>query len=166
MKETEGLINQGMTSTPEQSYQSFSEGTDTSGLLNRSDNFDQGMGFNPMSEAIKQKYSRPFQLNQDKLQNKMKLDARNEHFAKIEMAHNLASQEASTNFQKELLKYKQKQQKRAQRQAIIGSVLGLGGGIAGAAMGGPAGAGMGMSAGNSLAQAGQAAANGPQGNGG
>lgn len=150
MKETEGLINQGLTSTPEKEYQNLSQGTDTSGLLTQPDNFNQGLSFGDqaLSSAIRGKYSRPFQLEQSGLQNKMKLDARNEHFQKILTAHKMASEEAAMNFQKELLKYKQKQAKKAQRGQIVGQVLGLVGGVVGGVYGGAGGAAGGMAAGN------------------
>ncbi len=150
MKETEGLIKQGMESTPEKEYASLSQGTDYSGLLNQPDTFNQGLSYGDqgMSDAIKQKYSRPFNVQQQGMQNKMKLDARNEHFAKIKMAHDLAGQEANTNFQKEMVKYKQKQAKQQQRTAIIGSVLGLVGSVVGGIYGGPGGASAGGAAGN------------------
>lgn len=154
MRETEGLINQGLTSTPEKEYQNLSQGTDTSGLLTQPDNFNQGLSFGDqaLSSAIRGKYSRPFQLDQSRLQNKMKLDARNEHFQKILTAHTLANQEAQTNFQKEMIKYKQKMAKRQQRQQIVGSVLGLTGAVAGGIMGGPAGATGGLAAGGMAGQ--------------
>lgn len=163
MRETEGLIKQGMDSTPEQAYQGMAQGTDTSGLLNQSDNTNQNLSFGDqaLSSAIRGKYSKPFQVQQQGLQNKMKLDARNEHFEKIRVAHELANEEANLNFQKELIKYKQKQQKRAQRQAVIGSVLGLVGGIAGGVFtgGNPAGVGAGMAAGQGAGNAASAVSN-------
>jgi hypothetical protein len=155
MRETQGLINQGLNSTADQSYQSISQGTEQSGLLNQPDN-SEGLGMAPMSEAIRSKYSKPFHMQQQRQQQKMKLDARNEHFAKVEMAHQLANEEANLNFQKELIKYKQKQAKRAQRMAVINSVLQLGGMVAGTVAGGPgagtmAGGAAGTMAGQQLA---------------
>ncbi len=155
MRETESLIKQGFESTPDKAYGQLSAGTDTSGLLSQSDNMNQGLSFGDqgLSQAIRSRYSRPFQAQQSGLQNKMKLDARNEHFEKIRVAHELANQEAQTNFQKEMIKYKQKMAKRAQRQQIVGSVLGLTGGVIGGMMGGPAGAAGGMAAGGAASQA-------------
>jgi len=149
---TQGLVDRANASTPDKEYQSLSQGTDTSGLLNQSDNMNQNLSFGDqaLSTAIRGKYSKPFQVQQQGMQNKMKLDARNEHFEKVRVAHELASQEAQTNFQKELIKYKQKQQKRAQRQQLVGSVLGIVGGVAGGIMGGPAGAKGGMAGGQAV----------------
>lgn len=153
MRETQGLINEGMTSTPEKEYQALSQGTDTSGLLNQPDNFNQGLGYGyeAMSQAIRSKYSQPYQIQMQGMQNKMQLDARNAHFQKVLTAHHLASEEASMNFQKEMIKYKQKVAKRAQRQQLIGSVLGLAGGIVGSVYGGPAGGMAGQAAGQGAA---------------
>ena len=150
MRETEGLINQGMTSTPDQEMSTLSKGTDTSGLLNSPETFNQGLGYGDqaLSSAIRNKYSEPFRTQQSGLQNKMKLDSRNVHFEKMRVAHQLANDEAQANFQKSMIKYKQKMAKRAQRQQLVGQVLGLVGGVAGGAMGGPAGAMGGQAAGN------------------
>lgn len=155
MIETEGLIKKGMDSTADKEYQNISQGTDTSGLLNGGSGFNDGLNFgnDAMTQAIRQKYSKPFQVQQQGLQNKMKLDARNEHFTKIHTAHQLANEEANLNFQKEMIKYKQKMQKKAMRGQIISTVLSLGGAVAGGVVGGPVGAMAGYGGG---AMAGQA----------
>lgn len=150
MRETEGLINQGLNSSSDKAYQDLSQGTsDSAGLLNQSDNTNQGLAYGDqaLSSAIKGKYSKPFQVQQQGLQNKMHLDARNVHFERLLTAHNMAAEEANMNFQKELVKYKQKQQKKAQRGAIVGQVLGLVGGVVGGIYGGPGGAAGGMAGG-------------------
>lgn len=165
MKETEGLIKSGLNSTPDQEYGNFSQGTDTSGLLNQDSGMNQSLSYGDqaLSSAIKGKYSRPFQVQQQGLQNKMKIDARNAHFEKVLTAHHLANEEANLNFQKELIKYKQKKQKQAQRGAVIGQVLGLTGAIVGGIYGGPAGAAAGGAAGSA---GGQSAGNSQLLNGG
>ncbi len=153
MRETQGLIQQGFDSTPDQAYGELSRGVgDSRGLLNQPDNFNQGLSYgnDAMSSAIRSKYSRPFEVQQSGLENKMKLDARNVHFKKLETAHQLANEEANMNFQKELIKYEQKKQKRAQRGALIGQVLGLVGGVVGGVYGGPAGSAVGGTAGQSV----------------
>lgn len=150
MRETEGLIQAGLNSNPEQEQQALSAGVhDSAGLLNQSDNMNSGLSYGDqaLSSAIRNKYSTPFRMQQQGLDNRIKLDARNAHFEKMLTAHQLASQEAQLNFQKELIKYKQKMAKRQQRQQLVGQTLGLVGAIAGGAMGGPAGAGGGMAAG-------------------
>lgn len=155
MRETEGLIKQGMTSTPEQEYGQLSQGVGESrGLLNQDANnsFNSGMAYGDqaLSSAIRSKYSKPFNVQSSGLDNKMKLDARNAHFEKVKTAHHLANEEANMNFQKELIKYKQKQQKRAQRGQLAGQVLGLVGGVVGGIYGGPAGGAAGGAAGQSV----------------
>ena len=142
MRETEGLIKSGLDSTAEKEYQNLSQGTDYSGLINKQDNTNQSLSFGDqaMSSAIRAKYSRPFQTQQQGMQNKMQLDARNVHFEKMRVAHQMANEEANLNFQKELIKYKQKKMKQAQRSQLIGSVLGLVGGVVGGIYGGPGGA--------------------------
>lgn len=153
MRETEGLINQGMQSTPEQSYGQLSQGVgDSRGLLNQQDNFNQGMAYGDqaLSSAIRSKYSKPYNVQMSGLDNKMKLDARNAHFEKIRTAHQMANEEANLNFQKELIKYKQKKQKQAQRSALIGQTLGIVGAAVGGAYGGPAGAAAGGGAGQMM----------------
>lgn len=155
MKETEGLIKSGLNSTPEQEVANFSQGTDTSGLLNQDSGMNQNLSFGDqaLSSAIKGKYSRPFQVQQQGLQNSIKLDARNAHFEKMLTAHHLANEEANLNFQKEMIKYKQKQAKKAQRGAVIGQVLGLTGAIVGTVYGGgPAGGMAGGAAGQQIGQ--------------
>ena len=148
MKETEGLINQGMNSTSDKEFANISQGTnDSRGLLTQPDNFSSGLASDPMSEAIRGKYSRNYNIHQSGLQNKMKVDARNSHFEKVRVAHELANEEAQINFQKEMTKYKQKMAKRQQRQALIGQTLGLVGGVVGGIYGGPAGAAGGSTAG-------------------
>lgn len=156
MKETEGLIKAGMESTPEQAYGSISQGTrDSAGLLSGPETFNQGLSFGDqaLSSAIRSKYSKPYNLKMQGLENKMRLDARNAHQAKLETAHQLASQEAELNFQKEMIKYKKKMARRQQRQQLVGSVLGIVGGVAGGIMGGPAGAMGGAGAGQAGGQA-------------
>ena len=153
MKETEGLIKSGLNSSADQAYGELSSGVgDSAGLLTQPDNFNSNIAYGDqaMSSAIRNKYSKPFQVQQQGMENKMKLDARNVHFQKMLTAQQLASEEVKLNFQKEMIKYKQKMAKRAQRNQIIGQVLGIGGAVAGGAMAGPGGA----IAGN---QAGQAA---------
>lgn len=152
---TQGLVDRAMGSSNEQEYQNLSKGTDTSGLLNQGDNLNQNLSFgdNALSSAIRSKYSKPFQVQQQGLQNKMQLDAKNTHFEKLLTAQQMASQEVQLNFQKEMIKYKQKMAKRQQRQQLVGSVLGLTGAVAGGVMGGPAGAVGGSAAGGAAGQA-------------
>lgn len=154
MRENEGLIQAGLNSTPEQEVANYSQGTDTSGLLNQDSGMNQSLSFGDqaLSSAIKGKYSKPFQVQQQGLQNKIKLDARNAHFEKMLTAHHLANEEANLNFQKEMIKYKQKQAKKAQRGAVIGQVLGLTGAIVGGIYGGPVGSAAGGAAGNEAGQ--------------
>lgn len=161
MRETEGLIQQGLTSTPEDEYKAISQGVDDyKGLLTKPDSFnkDAAYGNEAMSNAIRSKYSKPYQVQMQGLDNKLKLDARNAHFEKIRTAHQLANEEANLNFQKEVIKWKKKQAKQAQRQALAGSVLGLVGGVVGTAYGGAAGGAAGSQTGN-IAQAGGAQMN-------
>lgn len=150
MRETEGLIKQGFESTPDQAYGQLSQGVgDSKGLLTQDDNFNQGLSYGDqaLTSAIRSKFSKPHNIQMSGMENKMKLDARNAHFAKIQTAHQLANEEANLNFQKELIKYKQKKQKQAQRSALIGQTLGLVGGVVGGIYGGPAGAAGGMAGG-------------------
>lgn len=156
MKETEGLIKQGMESTPDQAYGSIAQGTkDSAGLLSGPETFNQGLSFGDqaLSSAIRSKYSKPYNVKMQGLENKMRLDARNAHQAKLETAHQLASEEAQMNFQKEMIKYKKKMAKRQMRQQLVGSVLGIGATVAGGAMGGPAGAAGGSAVGQVGTQA-------------
>lgn len=151
MRETEGLIRQGMESTPEQEYSRISQGVDDSrGLLTQQDNTNQGLAYGDeaLSSAIRGKMSKGYNVARSGLENKMKLDARNEHQAKLMTAHQMANEEANLNFQKEMIKYKQKKMKQAQRQQLIGQVLGLTGAVVGGVYGGPAGAAAGGAAGN------------------
>jgi hypothetical protein len=127
MKETQRIIDDGMNSTVEKEHGMLSQGSDTSGLLGQNDNFNSGLGYgdNAMSSAIRNKYSQGYNTQMSGMGNKMQLDARNAHSQKILTAHNMASEEANLNMQKEMIKYKQKQMKKAQRGQIVGNVLGL-----------------------------------------
>ena len=156
MRETEGLIQAGLNSTPEKEYQTISQRTnDSRGLLNQGDNLNQGLNYGDeaLSSAIRSKYSKPYNTQMSGMENKMRLDARNAHFARLQTAHQLANEEAKINFQKEMIKYKQKMAKRQQRQQLVGSVLGLTGAVAGGVIGGSAGAAGGSMAGGAAGQA-------------
>jgi hypothetical protein len=149
MQYSQGLIDNAMSNSPEKEYQAISKGVDSSrGLVRSDDQFNSALSMkNPQSDAIRQKYMGEFDLKMGGLKNQMSLDAKNASFNKLAVATEAAAQEAQLNFQKEVMKYRQRKAKQAQRMAVVGNVLGLVGMGAGAMAGGPVGAGVGMQAG-------------------
>lgn len=126
------------------------------GLINRPDNYNQGLSFGnqALSQAIRNKYQ-----GQNLQPQAMALESRRmateSHLNKLNMASQLAADEANMNLQKEILRQKKKQAQRAARGQVLGAVLGIGGAIAGGAVTGGNAAGImaGASAGQGVGQA-------------
>lgn len=127
-------------------YSAQSEGQ---GLINRPDNYSQGLSFGDkaLSQAIRGKYIQQNAPAQEQLKFDSNKMARESHLNKLAMANQLAADEAQMNLQKEILRQKKKQAQKAMRGQILGTVLGIGGGIAGAVVGGAASGGIGAAAG-------------------
>lgn len=124
------------------------------GLINRPDNFNQGLSFGDqaMSQAIKAKYQ-GMNLAPQSMALESKRMAQDSHLNKLNMASQLAADEANMNLQKEILRQKKKQAQKAMRGQVIGSILGIGGAAAGVALGGAAGGMAGFAAGQGVGQA-------------
>jgi hypothetical protein len=151
MQYSQGLIDAANASTPQSEYASLSKGTNQSGLIDSGASFDNTLAYKPQTDAIRSKYMQGYNTQMAGLENKMSLESKNASFNKIAVATEAAAQEAQLNFQKELMKYKQKMAKRAQRMATIGTVLNVAGTAGGFAVGGPAGAVVGGAVANQAA---------------
>jgi hypothetical protein len=125
------------------------------GLLNSTDNFSEnlGGGANPMQDAIRQKYAGGFERNQNRVDFEALKGAKNDHLKKLQVATEMAGQEHQMNFEKEMQRKKMANAKAAMRGQIMASVLGIAGGVGGAALGGPAGAAAGYQLGSGTGQA-------------
>jgi hypothetical protein len=157
---THDLAVQARKETNSDVYSSLMGGTEAAKGLMRPDNYGAGLAMqNPMSAAIAQKTGRANAIEDQKLKFEMGQKAKDLHFQKLMQVEQAVSQEQNNNFQKALLKWKQKQASKSARAALVGSILGTGGAIAGAAFsGGNPGAAMAGSAAGSAA--GQALAGG------
>lgn len=124
------------------------------GLLNDPGQLNKSLGFNDqaMGDAIRSKYMQGYGHKESQLNNKMFQQADADHIRQLAGASELANQEVEMNRQKEILRWKVQQSKKAQRGAILGNVLGIAGAAGGAYAGGPQGMMAGM-------QGGQAAGN-------
>lgn len=128
---------------------SFSAQNEAQGLINRPDNYSQGLSFGDqaLSQAIRGKYIGQNAPQQERLKFESSKMARESHLNKLAMANQLAADEAQMNLQKEILRQKKKQAAKAARGQILGTVLGIGAGVGGAVLGGAASGGLGAAAG-------------------
>jgi hypothetical protein len=152
---TAGLRDSARAATNESALGSMSQNVDSAkGLLKGDTGFERGLGrSNPMSDAIAQKTGRSVSLADDQLKFNMQNKAKDAHFDQLIQAQDAVSKEQALNYQKAVARWKAKQQAKQGRAALVGSVLGIGGAIAGGAMGGPGGAMAGSAAGNIVGQA-------------
>lgn len=147
--DTRGIANEAQNANEAGINSSLSQGIDQSrGLLNDSGSYERSLGFDPMSAAIKQRYSQEYGRGMARLENEKKMASKELLFKKLETASRLANEEVALNHQRQIIAEKQRQAKRARRGMVIGQVLGLAGAAVGAAVGGPGGAMMGYSAGS------------------
>lgn len=151
---THDLAVNARNETNDKVYGSLMSGTDQAKGLLASDNYGANLGMqNPMSAAIAQKAGRSVSLEDNKLKFEMGQKAKDLHFQKLMDVEKAVTQEQNNNYQKALMKWKQKQAAKAARAQLVGAVLGTAGAIAGGAYGGPGGAAAGNAAGNLAGQA-------------
>lgn len=128
------------------------------GLLNQPDTFSRGLGGSDSATqaAIRSKMSQGFARSQNHLSIDTLKNANQDHLKKLEVATQMAAEEQSMNLQKEILRKKQKQAQAAMRGQLIGTVLGIAGGVGGAMIPGAGAAGamagyqLGSGAGNAI----------------
>lgn len=146
---THGITDAAHKETNDSQFNSLMANTGQAQGLMAGDNFDQSIGMStPMSAAISQRANKAAGLERAKLNHEMGEKAKDMHFQKVVQAEKLSGQEQNMNYQKALLKWKQKQASKAARAGLIGAVLGTGGAIAGAYYGGAGGAMAGQAAGS------------------
>lgn len=151
---TGGLVKDDMNLGADQRSANYMGGAQEAGrgLIGQDDNFSQGLGFGDqaMSAAIKSKYNAKYNLGENRLAHEMKKAGQDDQIKKLQVTSQLASEEHQMNLQKEILRRKKIQAKKAARGQIIGQVLGITGAVAGGVIGaaaGGAGAPMGAMAG-------------------
>lgn len=122
------------------------------GLLNTSSGFNSGLSYGDKatSDAIRSRYMPQYNLKENELRLNNMRGAQEDHLRNLQTATQAASQEVEMNKQKAMLKWKIDEQNRAARGAILGNILGIAGGIGGAAVAGPNGAAGGAMAGYQL----------------
>lgn len=125
------------------------------GLLNKPDNFNQGLSFGDraQSDAIKSKYTQQYAHKESELNNKMLQNADADHVRKLQNASNLATEEIELNKQKQILQYKKQQASKAARGAVLGHVLGVVGGVTAGYFTAGTGTGAGFAAGEAAGNA-------------
>lgn len=129
-KEVTGLVNE--ASRPQSNYTAGN--SQARGLLNRADGFNDQLAYGNGAEsaAIRSRYSQAYNRSEYDLNTKMMQNASLDKIKKLQTVSALANEEVETNKQKEILKHKIEQANKRARGAIIGTVLGIAGGAAGA----------------------------------
>lgn len=141
-----------LSSTPQGINQGYLQGTESADkMMNREDSFNSNIG-NPMSDAIRSKFSQGYNQDRQSLQRSTGLEARNSYFQKLQSAADLVAKEQALNHQKQMAAYQAKQDKKRARGALVGQVLGIGGMVAGGMAGGPGGAMAGGAIGQGVGQ--------------
>ncbi len=102
--------------------------------------------------AIQRRADKLFNDNVGKIQSIQKLEYPAEAFKKSKQAESLSIQKSKFDYARMQALRARQQQEEAQRAQLLGSVLGLGGAIAGFAAGGPMGAAAGAQLGQSTGQ--------------
>lgn len=129
------------------------------GLLNTPDTMNQSLNYGDqaMSSAIRGKYMGKYSQGERRLAQTMRSAGQEDYIKKLQVTAELAGQEHQMNLQKEILRQKRAQAKKAARGQVIGTVLGITGAVvggvttmnpAGAAAGYQLGAGIGGAAGS------------------
>lgn len=123
----------------------------TRGLLNNPDS-GQGLSYGDraVSDAIRSRSSAGYNRSMNELSLNTMRSAQEDHLRNLQVATNAATQEVEQNKQKAILKWKIDQANKSARGAILGTTLGIVGGVAGAAMTGGAAAPGGAMAGYAL----------------
>lgn len=123
------------------------------GLLSPSTQFDRGLGSDPMSSAIQQKYQQQYGVKSRIQQHAEKHQAESDHFQKLADTHKLVAEEQQMNYQKRLEKYQRDLAAKRARGAVVGQVLGVVGAVVGGIYTMGAGAGAGAAAGYAVGSA-------------
>lgn len=131
------------------------EGTGQVGsLLNDSNSFNRSAAFgnDDISGAINRKTKQSYVANNRELQTMANYDALNQKMERLKTSSQLAMQEHQYNQQARMLRYQERQRKKAMRGALLGQVLGIAGAIGGGLGFGAAGAVAGNMIGQGLGQ--------------
>ncbi len=103
------------------------------GLLTQPSHFNSGLSYGDQatSDAIRARYMPQFNRQQSELKLENIKNAASDHIRNLQVATDAAGQEVEMNKQKAMLKWKIEQQNRAARGAILGTTLGIIGGVVG-----------------------------------
>lgn len=157
LSEVDNFSRQAAQESPVQRAQEITSGNSQArGLLSTPDKYTDQLSYGDSAQrdAIRSKYSRGYYQNEQHLNIDALKNAQEDHLKKLEVATNMAGQEAEQNRQKLILQWKKAQAEKAARGQVIGTVLGIVGGTAGAVAGGGApGAMAGYSLGQGVGQA-------------
>lgn len=154
--EVSNFANQAAQESPQQRAQEVTGGeSQARGLLNTPDKYSTQLAYGDSAtrDAIRSKYSRGYYASEQNLNIQALKNAQEDHLKKLEVATNMAGQEAEQNRQKLILQWKKTQAEKAARGQVIGTVLGVVGGVGGAMAGGAGGAIAGYELGQGAGQA-------------
>jgi len=142
--EMAALAKEGKRSNADISQNYMQDTGKARGLLDAPDTSNQKMAYsNPMSTAIKNRYSNDFNFQSKQLNNRILRAASEDNIRNLAATTQAATQEVLQNRQKEMLRNEIDQANKRARGQVLGTVLGITGGIgAMAATGGNPAAGM------------------------
>ncbi len=145
------LFDQARSSSSAGNLANMNQGTQAAqGLLKPSTQFDKGLGSDPMSSAIQQKYQQQYGVKSRMQQHADKHQAEADHFNKLEQTHRLVADEQQMNYNKRMEKYKREQAAKRARGAVVGQVLGVAGAVVAGIYSGGTGAAAGYAAGSAV----------------
>ena len=124
------------------------------GLLNQGGDSGQAIAYgSPMQHAIKQRYVGEYNANQSQLHHRVLRSASEDNLRNLSATTQMATEEVMQNRQKAMLKNEIEQANKRARGQVLGTVLGITGGVGAMAAGtGPQGGMAGYQAGSGVGQ--------------